>query len=125
MNSKFKIQNNDVVISSADYHFTETKLLQPQYQSYNKKYWDTIRLVPLTKNEQQVFKMIDTLKSMPLFKKYTNALTFIVDGRKKIGKIEIGPWYKWISRNQLEKWRFRFDVGTTEAFSKNLINVRV
>lgn len=45
-NSKFKIQNNDVVISSADYHFTETKLLQPQYQSYNKKYWDTRVMAP-------------------------------------------------------------------------------
>ncbi len=45
-NSKFKIQNNDVVISSADYHFTETKLLQPQYQSYNKKYWDSRVMAP-------------------------------------------------------------------------------
>lgn len=45
-NSTFKIRNNYVVISSADYHFTETKLLQPQYQSYNKKYWDTRVMAP-------------------------------------------------------------------------------
>lgn len=45
-NSTFNIQNNSVVISSADYHFTETKLLQPQYQSYTKKYWDTRVMAP-------------------------------------------------------------------------------
>ena len=45
-NSKFKIQSNDVVISSADYHFTETKLLPPKYQSYTKKYWDSRVLAP-------------------------------------------------------------------------------
>lgn len=30
----------DMVISNADLHFTETKLLQPQHQSYPQKYWD-------------------------------------------------------------------------------------
>ncbi|MCX6209651.1 MAG: phytoene desaturase family protein [Bacteroidetes bacterium] len=44
--STFNIQNNEVVISSADYHFTETKLLQPQYQSYNKKYWNSRVMAP-------------------------------------------------------------------------------
>ncbi len=83
-------------------------------------YWQLNRPEPLTANEQKVYKMIDTLTSIPLFKKYTNTLSFIVDGRKKMGKIEIGPWYKWISRNQLEKMRVRFDLATTEKFSKPL-----
>jgi phytoene desaturase len=30
----------DIVISNADLHFTETKLLRPEYQSYPQKYWD-------------------------------------------------------------------------------------
>src|SRR5258708_8441091 len=64
--------------------------------------------------------MADTLKTIPLFKKYTNTLEFIVDGRKKIGYVEIGPWYKWISANRLEKFRVRFDIATTEKFSKYL-----
>lgn len=29
----------DVVVSGADYHFTETKLLPAQYRSYTEKYW--------------------------------------------------------------------------------------
>ena len=42
-----------------------------------------------------------------------------MDGHRKFGPIEIGPWYKWVSGNQLEKTRLRFDLGTTEQFSKN------
>jgi len=84
-------------------------------------YWQLNRPEPLSMNEQKVYKMIDTLTSIPLFKKYTNTLEFIVDGRKKFGKIEIGPWYKWISRNQLEKMRVRFDLATTEKFSQQLV----
>lgn len=99
----------------------EEVVINENAASMDKQYWNTLRPEPLTKNEQQVFKMIDTLKKMPLFKKYTNTLAFIVDGRKKLGQIEIGPWYKWVSRNQLEKWRFRFDVSTTEAFNKNIM----
>lgn len=36
----------DVVISGADYHFTETALLPPQYRSYNESYWDKKVLAP-------------------------------------------------------------------------------
>ena len=63
--------------------------------------------------------MIDTLKSIPIFKDYVRNFEFLVDGHRKFGPIEIGPWYKWVSGNQLEKTRLRFDLGTTEQFSKN------
>jgi phytoene desaturase len=36
----------DVVVSSADYHFTETKLLQPQYRNYSDAYWDKRVMAP-------------------------------------------------------------------------------
>lgn len=82
--------------------------------------WQELRPEVLAISEQKVYQMIDTIKSLPAFKKYSDALTLIFDGHKKYGMLEIGPWYKWISRNQLEKMRVRFDLGTTEKFSKNL-----
>ncbi|MEO7766768.1 MAG: phytoene desaturase family protein [Ferruginibacter sp.] len=36
----------DVVISAADYHFTESKLLAPQYRSYSEKYWNKRVMAP-------------------------------------------------------------------------------
>ncbi len=86
----------------------------------DKQFWEEQRHEELTANEKKVYKMMDTIKTIPAFIKYTNTLTFIFDGHKKFGNVEIGPWYKWVSGNQLEKFRMRFDLGTTEKFSKYL-----
>jgi len=86
----------------------------------NKSFWITNRHDTLNKNEQNILQLIDTLKTIPVFKEYTRKVEFIVDGHRKYGPIEIGPWYKWISGNQLEQTRLRFDLGTTEQFSKQL-----
>src|ERR1019366_2004617 len=86
----------------------------------NKNFWENSRHEPLSLNENKVYEMIDTLKQMPLFKKYSNTLEFIFDGHKKLGLLEIGPWFKWVSGNQLEKLRLRFDLGTTKQFSEHL-----
>ncbi|MCA6453348.1 MAG: carboxypeptidase-like regulatory domain-containing protein [Chitinophagaceae bacterium] len=83
-------------------------------------FWEEQRHEELSTNEKKVYRMMDTIKTVPAFIKYTKAITFIFDGHKKLGAVEIGPWYKWISGNQLEKIRLRFDLGTTEQFSKYL-----
>ncbi len=36
----------DVIMSAADYHFTETKLLSPEYRNYSEKYWETRVMAP-------------------------------------------------------------------------------
>ncbi|MCU0394800.1 MAG: phytoene desaturase family protein [Chitinophagaceae bacterium] len=36
----------DVVVSGADYHFTETKLLDPQFRSYTSNYWNSRVMAP-------------------------------------------------------------------------------
>lgn len=86
----------------------------------DKQFWEKERHEDLTSNEKKVYKMMDTIRTIPAFIRYTKILTFVFDGHKKLGKVEIGPWYKWISGNQLERMRMRFDLGTTEEFSKNL-----
>ncbi|MEO7531803.1 MAG: DUF5686 family protein, partial [Sediminibacterium sp.] len=86
----------------------------------DKQFWEEERHEGLSLNEKKVYKMMDTIKTIPAFIKYTKVLTFVFDGHKKFGPVEIGPWYKWVSGNQLERLRMRFDLGTTEEFSKNL-----
>jgi hypothetical protein len=83
-------------------------------------YWEINRPEALTVNEQNVYKLMDTLNSMSLFNKYRNAVDFFISGREKMGDIEIGPWFKWISTNSVERVRLRFDLATTEKFSKSL-----
>ncbi len=49
VNCKLPITNSlkaDVIISGADYHFTETKLLSEQYRTYTEQYWDNRTMAP-------------------------------------------------------------------------------
>ncbi|MEJ7737730.1 MAG: DUF5686 family protein [Chitinophagaceae bacterium] len=84
-------------------------------------YWKDSRHEQLSKTEQSVYAMIDTLQKMPIFQKYTNTINFIATGYKNIGNFQIGPWFNWITSNTLEGTRLRFDLGTNRGFNKNLI----
>ncbi|MFY8004145.1 MAG: phytoene desaturase family protein, partial [Chitinophagaceae bacterium] len=46
INGQLETINADVVIAGADYHFVETQLLPPAFQSYSQKYWDTRVMAP-------------------------------------------------------------------------------
>jgi phytoene desaturase len=41
-----KVLEADIIVSNADYHFTETKLLEEENRSYSEKYWDSRVMAP-------------------------------------------------------------------------------
>jgi len=45
-NGETKTYTFDVIVGAGDYHHIETKLLDPAYQSYSEKYWDTRVMAP-------------------------------------------------------------------------------
>jgi len=85
------------------------------------EYWKNQRHEELSKNEKAVYAMIDTLQTMPVFKKYTNIIDFLGTGYLNVGNYQIGPWQNWIYSNVLEGLRLRWDLGTNRGFNKNLI----
>lgn len=118
--NNIKINNPDIIAEIKKNKTKEETISFEETINIDKNFWNNNRPERLSKNEENVLKLIDTLKTMPVFKKYSETLEFIFDGHKKLGKFEIGPWFKWISGNQLERIRLRFDLGTTELFSKNI-----
>ncbi|GAB2817596.1 peptidase associated and DUF5686 domain-containing protein [Ferruginibacter profundus] len=82
--------------------------------------WDSARTEPLTKTENGIYVMIDSLQHAPAYKKYYSTLYFLTTGYKNIGKFQIGPWFTWISGNAWEGTRLRFDLGTNIYFSKKI-----
>lgn len=82
--------------------------------------WGGLRHDTLSANEKAIYVTMDKLLEMPKFKKLQRNLVFLASGYRKIGNYEIGPWFNWISGNQWEGTRFRFDLGTTTGFNKNL-----
>ncbi|MBS4063733.1 MAG: carboxypeptidase-like regulatory domain-containing protein, partial [Chitinophagaceae bacterium] len=96
----------------------EETVLLPGATDQTELYWLEQRHDTLSKNEKAIYAMVDTLQKMPLFKKYTNLITFLGTGYKPLGKLEYGPWFNAISSNVVEGLRLRLDLGTSTAFSK-------
>ena len=82
--------------------------------------WNLLRHDSLSVNEKAIYSTIDKLLQMPKFQRLQRTLKFIGTGYKKIGNYEIGPWFNWISSNQWEGTRFRFDLGTNTGFNKHI-----
>jgi len=90
----------------------------PRAEYQLEKFWDTSRHEALSRNEKAIYKMIDTIQSLPAFRKYSSAVNFIATGYKNIGNYQIGPWFNWVSGNNWEGTRVRFDLGTNSGFSR-------
>lgn len=82
--------------------------------------WTKLRHDSLSTNEKAIYATVDKLLKMPKFQKLERTLKFVGTGYKEIGNYEIGPWYNWISRDSIQGWRLRFDLGTNTGFNKKL-----
>lgn len=113
--------NDSSVLAELDKNKTKFDVLFAEgAREQQDEYWQSMRHEQLSKTEASIYKMIDTLQKMPAFQKYSNTLNFLVIGYKNVGMFEIGPWYNWISGNNYEGTRVRFDLGTNTKFSKSL-----
>jgi hypothetical protein len=85
------------------------------------EFWDQARHIELTAKEQRIYHMVDTLKNLPQFVTVANVLNLVVNGYKKIGLFELGPYYTMYSFNPIEGNRFRLGGRTSNDFSKKLM----
>ncbi len=115
------LTNNDSITRVLEKNkSTEEIVLLPGQDQKTAAYWDQNRHEPLNKNEQSIYKLLDTLERMPSYIHYRNTLNFLFTGTKDIGNVRIGPWYYWLSGNTWEGTRLRFDLATNEGFNKKL-----
>ncbi len=81
-------------------------------------YWEKARHDTLSKNEKQIYKMVDTIKSLPIYRTWYDWIYLFTVGYKPIGYFEFGPYYKTYSSNAVEGNRFRLGGRTSDKFSK-------
>ncbi|MES2773519.1 MAG: DUF5686 family protein [Bacteroidota bacterium] len=115
-----KINQPEVVAELKKNRVMEEVVVSPDAEMQADTFWKNSRHEELNKSEKSIYAMIDTLEKMPLFQKYRNTLDFVAGGYKRLGNITIGPWFNWISTNQWEGTRTRFDIQTNSGFSKKV-----
>lgn len=114
------VVNSDSVISELDKGKTsEEIILVPDTQNLPDSFWSKSRFEPLSKNEQNIYVLLDSLEKNKTFIFYKNATDFLTTGTKYIGNYVIGPWFYWLTGNRWEGTRVRFDLGTNRGFSEH------
>ncbi len=83
-----------------------------------EKYWIEHRTDSLSKNEKQIYQMVDTLQTLPIYHTWIDVIQLFVTGYMKGGNFEYGPYYNAVSFNEIEGTRFRFGGRTSNKFSK-------
>ncbi|MCE6989370.1 DUF5686 and carboxypeptidase-like regulatory domain-containing protein [Dyadobacter sp. CY323] len=83
-------------------------------------FWNSARHIPLERSELDIYRNIDTLQTIPSFKRTMDIATLFLAGYKSFGKVEIGPFNTFYSFNPVEGFRLRFGGRTTTELSKRV-----
>lgn len=84
-------------------------------------FWIAHRHDTLSKDEKAIYKMVDTLETVKLFKTYVDIIKTIVMGYYVKGNFELGPYFSMLSFNSIEGARIRLGGRTSNAFSTKLM----
>jgi len=84
----------------------------------DESFWQQNRHDTLSQREIKIFKMVDTIQSLPIYKTWVDIFYLLFNGYKKLNNFEIGPYYNMISYNLIEGPRIRFGGRTSAIFSK-------
>ena len=80
-------------------------------------YWENARHQRLDLKEVGIYSMVDSVRKVPVFQKFMNTATFLLEGYKPIGGFEIGPVNTFYSFNPIEGLRLRLGGRSTPVLS--------
>lgn len=122
MLAKFYTSNKNFVVNKPyDISFYERPIIldeQARLNEGDEDVWDTLRHEPLSETERNVYKMIDTLRNIPVIRTYTDIVKIIVDGYITVDKIDYGPYLGFVSYNDIEGLRIMPGFKTNYQFNK-------
>lgn len=105
----------------AFYATTTDILVDPDAGKKDTAFWNEARHEELTQKEKDIFRMVDTIKTIGAFRTYYDILNAFITYYYVWGKFELGPYFTTYSFNNIEGNRFRFGLRTSNAMSKKFM----
>lgn len=123
MLAKFYTSHKDIKINQPKpaSFFDQHVSIDENVNVSDDEYWQLRRHDSLTLTEKNVYRMIDTVKNLPVVKTYVEIANIFINGYKRIGKIDYGPYLYTYSFNNVEGHRFRLGFKTNIDFSKKWV----
>ena len=102
------------------YNTQNTVEIAADANSKTKEEWQSLRTKKLSKQEQGIGNMIDSLNETPYFKRLKNLAYMATTGYHPLGILEVGNVFSLVSVNPVEKFRVGLSLRTSNKFSKKI-----
>lgn len=102
------------------YRSPEGIKLDAESMKMSDDYWNEHRHENLSKKEEGIYRMVDSIEHVPIYRTYSDIIYMGVFGYAPWKKFEIGPLAKIYSFNSVEGSRFRIGGQTSTLFSKKV-----
>lgn len=96
-------------------------ILQQEALVQSDEYWHDARHIKLTKKEESIYNMVDSIKDVPMFRTFVDIITLFVSGYYIHNNFEFGPYYTLYSFNPIEGNRIRIGGRTSNDFSTKVM----
>lgn len=93
-------------------------VVAPDATNKSDQFWINNRPEALSLNSSKIYRNLDTLQTIPSFKRTMDIVTLFFAGYKDFGPFEMGPVNTFYSFNSVEGFRLRLGGRTTPALSK-------
>lgn len=100
-----------------DFYLGETIVLNDSATHRDSSYWIQNRQSPLERSDQLAYGLVDHIQTLPIWKAIKLANEFLATGKKRWGKVDIGPYSKVAGFNNVEGLRTQLGISTNEHFS--------
>lgn len=84
----------------------------------DESFWEEVRPYPLSEKEQGIYSMVDTIKTLRLYRGAETLVNTAAKGFLNFKYLGIGPYYSLYSFNALEGPRVQLGVKTTKNVSR-------
>ncbi|MBS1558833.1 MAG: carboxypeptidase-like regulatory domain-containing protein [Bacteroidetes bacterium] len=122
--AKFYSSNKNPVINQPhenSFYDKRVNVAEDAAQDQNEKLWDSLRHEPLSASEKNVYRMIDTLKNIPIVRTYIDVIKVVVQGYYNFGEVEVGPYAAAVASNTVEGTRMQLGFRTNSHFSRKMV----
>lgn len=87
----------------------------------DSNFWISKRPEAFTGIEKRMFVMVDSIKNLPAIQTYIDVVRIVVEGYKRIGGIDWGPYVFLYGYNNVEGSRVRLGFKTNHLFSRKWV----
>lgn len=93
-------------------------IVMARSEASNSPQWDSLRPEGLTAQEEGIYRMVDTVKTLPIYTRGRRVVEFIAKSYLPLQWFEVGPFYKFYSQNPIEGHRIRLGARTRRELSE-------